>query len=218
MRAVRTAVCLAALAVSATASKLTADLASFDNDREWKEKPITKVVNLLKDMQAQLQTEAEQDGELYDKLVCWCQTNDKEKTKAIADGQQKSSQLAAAIEEAKALASTRETEIGQLTSDVASLEKALTEAAAIREKENAEFTVNEKDLTASITSLAGAVKQLGNAHGGASLLQRQQQSLLQVTHVLRRHRSLAEESVAPHLRSQVREMLQAPSGAISLLQ
>merc|ERR1719443_1662983 len=169
-------------------------------------------------MQAQLQTEAEQDGELYDKLVCWCQTNDKEKTKAIADGQQKSAQLAAAIEEAKALASTRETEIGQLTADVASLEKALTEAAAIREKENAEFTINEKDLTASITSLAGAVTQLGKAHGGASLLQRQQQSLLQVTHVLRRHRSLAEQSVAPHLRSQVREMLQAPSGAISLLQ
>merc|ERR1719443_1065463 len=124
-------------------------------------------------MQAQLQTEAEQDGELYDKLVCWCQTNDKEKTKAIADGQQKSAQLAAAIEEAKALASTRETEIGQLTADVASLEKALTEAAAIREKENAEFTVNEKDLTASITSLAGAVTQLGKAHGGASLLLKQ---------------------------------------------
>merc|ERR1719379_526930 len=76
----------------------------------------------------------------------------------------------------------------------------------------------EKDLTASIASLSGAVTQLGNAHGGASMLQRQQKSLIQVAQALKRHAALAEQSVAPHLRSQVREMLQASSGAISLLQ
>merc|ERR1719379_3306640 len=76
----------------------------------------------------------------------------------------------------------------------------------------------EKDLTASIASLSGAVTQLGNAHGGASMLQRQQKSLIQVAQALKRHTALAEQSVAPHLRSQVREMLQASSGAISLLQ
>merc|ERR1719463_804856 len=157
MAAAKAATFLALLALQATASKLVADLKSLDSgsDREWKEKPITKVVNLLKDMKGQLETEAANDAELYDKLVCWCETNDKEKTKAIADGQQKSKELTSAIEEAKSLASTRETEIGQLNADVADLTKALEEAAAIRSKENGEFTVQEKDLTASITSLAG---------------------------------------------------------------
>merc|ERR1719460_119499 len=149
---VATAASAVLLLVLASGSSLSSDIASLDQDKEWKERPVTKVVNLLKDMAAQLEAEAKQDEELYDQLVCWCETNDKEKTKAIADGQQKSKELTAAIEEAKALASTRETEIGQLNADVADLTKALEEAAAIREKENAEFNVQEKDLTASITS------------------------------------------------------------------
>merc|ERR1719379_2834734 len=76
----------------------------------------------------------------------------------------------------------------------------------------------EKDLTASIASLSGAVTQLGNAHGGASMLQRQQKSLIQVAQALKRHTALAEEAVAPHLRPQLRELLRAPKHAVSLLQ
>merc|ERR1719498_1455787 len=48
-----------------------------------KETGITRVVNLLKDMQATLEKEADQDQELYDKLQCWCETNEKENTKAL---------------------------------------------------------------------------------------------------------------------------------------
>merc|ERR1719498_1089915 len=36
-------------------------------------------------MKSQLEKEVSNDAELYDKMVCWCETNDKEKTKAIAD-------------------------------------------------------------------------------------------------------------------------------------
>merc|ERR1719311_285833 len=67
-------------------------------------------------------------------------------------------------------------------------------------------------MTSGIASLGGAVKSIQEGTGGASA------SLLQVAQALKRHTALAEQSVAPHLRSQVREMLQAPSGAISLLQ
>merc|ERR1719265_367231 len=38
-------------------------------------------------MKAQLDKEVANDAELYDKMVCWCETNDKEKTKAIADAE-----------------------------------------------------------------------------------------------------------------------------------
>merc|ERR550514_2009194 len=64
-------------------------------------------------MQAELTAEAKSDEEMFDKLMCWCETNDEEKTKAIAEN--------------TALGSTREVEIGALEKDVAALEKGLEE-------------------------------------------------------------------------------------------
>merc|ERR1719171_596711 len=168
-------------------------------------------------MQTELEEEAKNDEDLYDKLACWCETNDKEKTKAIEDGKQKITELSAAIEENTALASTRETEVGALKGEAATLEKGLADSAALRAKENAEFNSEEKDLIQSIGSLKGAVSTLGKQHG-EGLLQQQKDSLLQVAHVLRRHRNLAEAAVRPHQRAQVRALLREPQEAISLLQ
>ena len=47
-------------------------------------RPVTKVITLLKDMLKQLEKEADEDEEIYDKMVCWCEANDKEKTNSIA--------------------------------------------------------------------------------------------------------------------------------------
>merc|ERR1719443_55474 len=181
-------------------SKLSQDLASLDSDKEW-EKPIVRVVNLLKDMAAELDKEAKSDQELYDKLACWCETNDKDKTKAISDGNDMSASLTASIEKNTALASTRETEIAGLTDEAASLTKALEEAKALREKENDEFNANEKDLIQSIGSLKNAVRQLGKSQGE----QPAEELLVQVQHVLKRHRVIAMRAVAPHLRPQVQQ-------------
>ena len=35
------------------------------------------------DMQKQLEKEQEADEEIYDKMECWCKTNDKEKTAVL---------------------------------------------------------------------------------------------------------------------------------------
>ena len=42
-----------------------------------KNRPGSKVTTLLKDMLKQLEKEAEEDEEIYDKMACWCETNDK---------------------------------------------------------------------------------------------------------------------------------------------
>merc|ERR1719199_216134 len=89
-------------------------------------------------MAAELDAEAKSDQDLYDKLACWCETNDKDKTKAISDGNDMSASLTASIEKNTALASTRETEIATLTAEAADLTKALEDAKALREKENDE--------------------------------------------------------------------------------
>merc|ERR1712183_877593 len=84
-----------------------------------KNRPVSKVITLLKDMLKQLEKEAEEDEDIYDKLACWCETNDKEKTKAIADAEAKIEDLTAKIEELTALSAQLNTEIKNLESEVA---------------------------------------------------------------------------------------------------
>merc|ERR1719420_949078 len=50
-------------------------------------------------MLAQMEKEAEEDESVYDTMACWCETNDKEKTKAIADAEAKIKDLTTTIEE-----------------------------------------------------------------------------------------------------------------------
>merc|ERR1719169_112158 len=83
---------------------------SFD-EKAAKARPVTKVINLLKDMQKQLEAEGDEDAEVYDKMVCWCETNDKEKTKAIADAEQRIEDLGNSIEDLTANSATLTQEI-----------------------------------------------------------------------------------------------------------
>jgi len=141
------------------------------NDEAWKNRPVSKVINLLKDMQAELQHEAETDGEMYDKLACWCQTNDKEKTKAIADGETRITDLNSAIEEYTAKSATLKVDIEKLQKSIAENNDALSKATEIREKESADFIASEKDMIQSITSLKGAVIAMSKTHGEAFVQQ-----------------------------------------------
>merc|ERR1719379_3058496 len=126
-------------------------------------------------MTAQLNTEAEEDAEAYEAMACWCETGDKQKAKEIADGQQKSSDLAAAIEELTAKGAQLRTDIETLETSVSELTAALTSATAIRDKEKAEFVAEEKDMTVTIMSLKNAVITLSKAHSAVQV-----ESLLQV--------------------------------------
>merc|ERR1712182_58235 len=111
-----------------------------------KNRPVSKVITLLKDMLKQLEKEAEEDEEIYDKMACWCETNDKEKTKSIADAEARISDLTTKIEELTASSARLNTEIRNLEKEVAENQAALDKATAIRQKQLAEFNEEEKDL------------------------------------------------------------------------
>merc|ERR1711957_567583 len=87
----------------------------------------------------------------YDQLACWCETNDKEKTKAIADAEASIEDLTTKIEELTAGSARLNTEV------------------KIWEKELAEFNAEEKDSLQAISALKSAVTVLGKHHGGAFL-------------------------------------------------
>merc|ERR1719504_512708 len=119
-------------------------------------------------MLKQLEKEAEEDEEIYDKMACWCETNDKEKTKSIADAEARISDLTTKIEELTANSARLNTEIKNLEKEVAENQAALDKATAIRQKQLAEFNEEEKDLLESISALKSAVTVLSKHN---SLLQ-----------------------------------------------
>merc|ERR1719174_770222 len=141
----------------------------FDTKEDPNGRPVSKGITLLKDMLKQLQKEAEDDEEIYDAIACWCETNDKEKTKSIAEADAKIDDLTSKIEQLTAQSARLTTEVKNLEVEVAKLQDGLDKATAIRQKELAEFNEEEKDLLESITALKSAITVLSKHH--ASFLQ-----------------------------------------------
>merc|ERR1719343_810513 len=73
--------------------------------------PIKRVVDLLEKMKAELTAEGDKEAEMYDKMVCWCETSEKEKTKAVADADATEKSLEAELDERQARYGTLATDI-----------------------------------------------------------------------------------------------------------
>lgn len=158
------AAALLALCVSPLVS-LTSAL-SFDSEAT-KKRPVSKVIALLEDMLKQLQHEADQDEETYDKFACWCETNDKDTSKAIKDAQVKLDIATGRIE-------SRGSKSAELSLEIKGLARAnfpgsLEKAKALREREHAEFNAEEKDLLDSIAALKAAIAVLSKHHSHSFL-------------------------------------------------
>jgi hypothetical protein len=192
-------------------SLLVAAQAAAATTREDKNRPVTKVINLLKDMQAQLEKEATEDEEVYEKVACWCQTNDKSKTKAIADAEDHITSLTANIEEFTANSARLNTEIKNLESEIAKNQAALDKATAIRQKELAEFNAEEKDMLQSIGALKSAVTVLGKH---SSFAQVPSEEMLNIAAMIQwqfhKHRDMLAEMVTPAQHKAVAAFVQAP--------
>merc|ERR1719235_1507293 len=152
---------------------------------------------MMKDMLEQLEKEGKEDDEVYEQMGCWCESNDREKTKAISDGESRIQALETSIKELTASSSKLNEEIATLNTEVAKNEEALDSATALRRKQLAEFNVEEKDMLASITSMKGAVSALSKHHEPsflqASTSAREQATMgavVAVRDLLRRHEDL----------------------------
>merc|ERR1719502_1874159 len=104
-------------------------------------------------MRAELVEEADKEAEMYDKMVCWCETNEKEKKKAIADAEALDKELTAEIAERAAKFGEQATEIERLKNQISEDTASLKEATGIREAEAAKFRATNKDLVQSITNV-----------------------------------------------------------------
>jgi len=119
--------------------------------------PIKRVVTLLRKMHEELEHEAKHEAEMYDKMVCWCETNEKEKTKAIQDADAKDKALTSEIESRSARLGSVTTEIDSLKKEIGELTESLKTATSIREKGAKEFADTETSLTQALTNVKNAI-------------------------------------------------------------
>jgi len=190
---------------------------SFDADGA-KNRPVSKVITLLKDMQKQLEKEAEQDEEVYDKMACWCKTNDKEKTQSIKDAEAHIAMLNARIEENVGKAATLNQEIKNLEREVGKNTESLAQATELRRKALSEFTQEEKDLLQSIQALKNALVVLSKHHSMAQTGSQTTQAVSQndmitiaamLKHQMKHHSDLLDDVIAPSQQRMISGFIQS---------
>jgi len=199
-------------------SLVSSSLVSLEN------RPVSKVVNILKEMVEQLEKEAKEDEDVYQQMGCWCTTNEDEKTQAIANGESSINELTAKIEELTANSARLNTEIPNLGKEVANNEEAMDSATTLRKKQLAEFNAEEKDMLQTLTSLKGAVTALSKHHEAAAFLQTSEtlhemevaSMMASLQSMLHRHEHILAEKFTPKQLKVV--SLFAASPDIALLQ
>jgi len=130
--------------------------------------PITRVVNLLKEMGATLKKEMDEDEELNHQLGCWCNNNKYEKNEAITASTAKIEELEATIESLTAKSAELNVNVKELNTELAADRKALADATAIRNKQLKEFQGTENDSIQALENLKAAIAVLSKHHGAGS--------------------------------------------------
>jgi len=142
------------------------DALGLDLDAESEARPVMKVVKLLQDMKKQLDADLADDKEVHEKMVCWCETNEKEKTKAIEEGEIQIQSLKAFLGEAAGQIAEMKVKRKETKEELASDQKALGDATALRLKDEAAFGKDESDTVVAIKATKDAIEVLSKHNAG----------------------------------------------------
>lgn len=134
------------------------------DDKASKTRPIAKVIKMLEDMSTQVSKEAKDDADVYEKISCWCTTNDKEKTESIATAERNIAALESSIKEYAGAIAELEVKIEKVKDEYNKDWKALKSATELRMKESAKFSQEEKDFIETIGATKQAVTVLSKHH------------------------------------------------------
>jgi len=135
--------------------------------------PITKVLQLMSDMQSKIIGEGEAAHAVYAEFAEMCEERSKDLQFEIKTGKGEIADLKAVIDEETATAESLTTKVEELTASIATDEADLDAATKIRAKESADFLAEEKELSEVIDSLQRAIGILEKemAKHGASMMQ-----------------------------------------------
>jgi len=169
------------------------------------ETPISRVVGLLKEMQATLEAEQGEDKAMYKKQKCLCNDGAWEKGNAVEASENKISELESAIEAGTARSAELNQQIKDLETSVASNTETLASARAGREKELQAFHGYELDAIQNIENMKAALTVM-DKHDPNSLMQEGSSSLSFLA-LRSKEASWTEEHDASHIGQSLEEFL-----------
>lgn len=178
--------------------------------------PIEKVIQLLSDLEGKIIEEGKQAQKVYDDFAEFCEDRSKELGFEIKDGKAQVAELGAVIEKADAGIEALNTKIEEVAASIATDEKDLKAATAIRAKEAEDFAKEKAELLEIIDMLeraAGILKK--EMAKGPSMLQTQLKSagsLVQAFDILVQASALGAADAAK-LTALVQRSSQAPEDA-----
>jgi len=135
--------------------------------------PISKVVQLLSDLETKITAEGAAAVKTYDEFSAWCQERSANLGFEIKTGKSEVAELSASITKDTSTIEALTNKIEELVAGIATDDADLKAATEIRDKEGADFAAEEKELAEVISMLERAVGILQKEmrKGGASMMQ-----------------------------------------------
>jgi len=134
--------------------------------------PIEKIIQMIGDLETKIIGEGEAAQKVYEEFSEWCEDTSKDLMFEIKTGKGEVADLKAAIEKEAANIQVQESKIEELAGAIATDEADLKAATEIRDKEQATFEAEEKDLVETVDILERAIGIIEKEmNGGASMMQ-----------------------------------------------
>jgi len=160
--------------------------------------PVTKVQQLLADLEAKVNREGAEAKKLYEDFTEWCETHSKDLKYAIKTGKAQIEDLKATISQESSDSQALTAKVEELGSSISGDESDLKAATEIREKAAAEFVAEKKEMVETISALERAIGILEREmrKGGAMLQLQGSKGVLQALTTLVKAQELSSSDAS----------------------
>uniref|UniRef100_A0A7S4QJE2 Uncharacterized protein n=1 Tax=Alexandrium monilatum TaxID=311494 RepID=A0A7S4QJE2_9DINO len=128
--------------------------------------PVTRVLALIRDLEARVQSDGLVEQRSYDKYQCWCEDTLGRKVNDISFNRQQIEGSQTRIEELKAQIASHGAEIEHVKADIKANVESQRDATEVRNKERAGYTDEKTESEQSTGALEAAIKVLTGAGAG----------------------------------------------------
>jgi peptidoglycan hydrolase CwlO-like protein len=142
--------------------------------------PMARVVGLITQLKAKIESDGAAEQKSYDKYACWCEETLGRKASDIATAKETVDKLLAEIKKLKAEIASHGAEITQLKKDIAANLESQKEATEVRDKAYEEFNDGKNENEQCTGALEAAIKVLTGAGENRQAMMFQEAQLLSV--------------------------------------